>query len=431
MAESSTLPLLVRDIRRRWKIALAVTVALVAGVVAYAQSLPNEYRSTVTVAFSPKPGSSFGGDTLRVVLPKYVAFVTAPATTRRVAAAEHVTSAKLSSALSASIGTDSGNLEINVRTDDPNEAARLVNAMASEVTDFAAADPLLDAVVVAPALADNAPVGPPRKLLAAAGVVVGALLGCAIAFLLERGRPRIRTWKDINVITGYPVVGRVPQSRTFKSAPIEALADPEVGAAVRTLRTNLERLSRERPVHVLVVTSSLAGEGKTTVAASLAVTLARLEADVLLVDGDLRRPSVASTFGLGSVEGGLSDLLRGKVTLHQAVRPSSMRRLSLLPTAPDSDAGDLLARRFTEVVNEARARFDVIVVDAPPLLGGDDARTLATMCDGVLFVVSSETLTASVSEAAHALEGLGVRVLGAVGNKVRHGADGGVYGTYA
>ena len=107
-----------------------------------------------------------------------------------------------------------------------------------------------------------------------------------------------------------------------------------------------------------------------------------------------------------------------------------MALLGVLPTSVDPDAGDLLARRFADVLMEARERFDVIVVDAPPLLGGDDARTLATLCDGVLMVVGSETLATSVSEAASALDALGVRVLGAVANRARDPKGFGAYGTY-
>ena len=282
MADTSNLSLLLHDIRRRWRIALAVTIAVVAGVVAYAQSLPNEYQSSVVVSFAPKPGSAFGGDTLRVVLPRYIAYVTAPATTRRVAQNEGVNSTAISSALGASIGTDSGNLEIDMRTESPEEAARFANAMAAEVARFAEADPLLDAVVVAPALPNSAPVGPPRRLLAGAGIVVGALLGCAVAFMLERGRPRIRTWKDINVDHRLPR-GRpdapVPdlQVRSHRSArrPGGRRRDPHAAHQPRAVVAGAAGARPRR--HVLP-----GGEGKTTIAASLAVTLARLDADVLL-----------------------------------------------------------------------------------------------------------------------------------------------------
>src|SRR5689334_22873075 len=106
MADTNAVPAVLRDLRRRWKVAAAVTVAVVLGVVLYAQSLPNEYSADVVVAFSPKAQSTAGADTLRVVLPKYVSFVTAQATSRRVASDLHVSPSTVSSAVSASIGTD-------------------------------------------------------------------------------------------------------------------------------------------------------------------------------------------------------------------------------------------------------------------------------------------------------------------------------------
>lgn len=102
----------------------------------------------------------------------------------------------------------------------------------------------------------------------------------------------------------------------------------------------------------------------------------------------------------------------------------------MLPTAADPDAGDLLARRLSDVLAKARERFDVVVVDAPPLLGADDARTIATLCDGVLLVVDVDTRAESVTEAAAALDALGVRVLGAVANRARDARSLGTYGSY-
>lgn len=429
MADDVTVVTLVQQLLRRWRAVAVVALAFFGGATAYAESLPDQYRGTAVVAFSPRLEASIGGDTLRVVLPKYVAYVTAGATVNRVAPRLGERPSTLRSAVSASISADSGNLTIAVASSSPRGAAAAANALADEVVAFADTDELLRAVVVSPALPGSAPSGPPRRLIEAAALFVGLLAGAALAFVLERGRPRIRSWRDIGIVTGYPVVGRLPPSRAFRSLPTDALADPAVGAAVRTLRTNLERLSRERPVHILVVTSSLPGEGKTTVAGVLAAALARLDADVLLVDADLRRPGLTRTFAV-SARPGLAEVLREEASLDAALRPSPVRNLTILPTVADTDAGDLLARRFSGVLREARERFDVVVVDAPPLLGDDDARTLATLCDGVVLVVGADTVAESVNEAANALDALGVRVLGAVANRSREARGLGAYGAY-
>ena len=429
MPDDVTPSRVLQDLRRRWKEALVVAAAVVVGAVLYAQSLPNEYEGKAVVAFSPRAALNIGADTVRVVMPKYVAYATSRATVNRVAAELGEDSGELAKAVDASVEPDSGNLTVKVTLTSARRAAEATNALADDILQFADTDDLLDAVVVAPALPPRIPSGPPRRLFAAAAVVLGTLLGLAMAFLLERGRPRVRTWRDVAIVTGYPVVGRVPPARVLRAATVEALADPAVGASVRTLRTNLERVSRELPVHVLVVTSSVSGEGKTTLAASLAVALSRLEANVLLVDADLRRPGVAKLFGMKE-RPGLSELLQGSATLEECLRPGPVPALHVVPTAVDADAGDLLARRFVDVLRAARERFDVVVVDAPPMLGGDDARTIATMCDGTLFVVGADTPATSVSEAANALDALGVRVLGAVANRMRDPRGLGSYGAY-
>ncbi|HEV7887313.1 MAG TPA: polysaccharide biosynthesis tyrosine autokinase, partial [Acidimicrobiales bacterium] len=434
MADDVSLGVFFQDLLRRWKVATGVAAAVVIGAAVYASSLPNTYEGKAVLAFAPRaaPGggtNNIGADTVRVVLPKYVAYVTSQATLRTVATRLKEDPDALVKSVDATITADSGNITIRTELPGPNRAAAAANALAAETLTFNNSDALLEGVIVAPALPSNAPSGPPRTLIELAALIVGVLLGSAVALLLERGRPRVRTWRDVGLVTGYPVVGRVPPARALKGSPVDALVDPTVGASVRTLRTNLERLSRDRPVHVVVVTSSVAGEGKTTVAGTLAITLARLDAEVLLIDGDLRRPGLTKLFEL-KAQKGLNSLLRGACKFHETLQPGRVHGLKLLPTEADVEAGDLLARRFAEVLREARQQFDVIVVDAPPLLGGDDARTLAALCDGVLMVVAADTLAASVSEAASALDGLGVRVLGAVANRARDPRGFGAYGAY-
>ena len=413
---------------------MVVAVAVTAGAAVYAESLPNEYQGRTVLAFAPRraPGGGtvgIGADTVRVVLPKYVAYVTSRSTIERVADTIGEKPAVLRHAVDATITADSGNVTITAELSSPRRAAAAANALAGETLRFNQADELLVGTVVAQALPPTSPSGPPRTLIELAALMVGLLFGAMVAFLLERGRPRVRTWRDIAVMTGYPVVGRIPPSRALRSAPPEALRDPRIGAAVRTLRTNLERVSREQPVHVLAVTSSIPSEGKTTVAGSLAVTLARLDAAVLLLDADLRRPGVARLFGLRTQQG-LEAVLRGEAELEDCLQQASVPGLHILTTQADSEAGDLLARRFGDVLRKARERFDVVVVDAPPILGGDDARTLATLCDGVLMVVAANTMAASVEEASAAVDALGVRVLGAVANRARDPRGFGAYGMY-
>jgi Mrp family chromosome partitioning ATPase len=229
----------------------------------------------------------------------------------------------------------------------------------------------------------------------------------------------MRSWRDVAVVTGYPVVGRLPVSRRLRRATAgRAVADPAIAAAARSLRTNLERELGGMPTGVVVVTSAARGEGKTTVAGVLATALARMDRRVLLIDADLHTAGLSRGLRVDAT-GGLAGLLRGGGDLVARLQRGWTDGLAVLPTATDPDAGDLLARRFDEVLVRARDSFDVIVVDSPELLGTDDAATLATVADGVLMVVADGTMAAPVSETVLALHGLRVRVWGVVANRVR------------
>ncbi|HZQ28004.1 MAG TPA: CpsD/CapB family tyrosine-protein kinase [Acidimicrobiales bacterium] len=426
LGDELTLSVVAHDLLRRWKVAIAVLLAFAAGAIAYAEQLPDQFQGKAVMAFAPRKDVNIGGDIVRQVLPKYVSYATAAVTLDRVAARIGEKPDTLRTAVKSSVSVDSGNLSITVQLGSGERAANAANAVAQEVLTFSDTDPLLSAVIVSPAVPD-APSGPPRRLIEAAALLVGVLLGGVVAFLVERSWPRIRSPRDAALITGYPLLGRVPASKQLQRSPATAMEDPAVGSAIRTLRTSLERASREKPVHVLMVTSAISGEGKTTLASCLARSFALLDAEVLLVDADLRRPSIDRAFDL-TPKPGLADLLRGRATLGECLRDGGHARLHVLPTAVDPEAGDLLARRFVELMRIARGQADVIVVDAPPILGTDDARTLAAMCDGVVMVVGVGTHAEPVSEAASALDALGVRVLGVVANRSREPA--GTYGSY-
>jgi capsular exopolysaccharide synthesis family protein len=316
------------------------------------------------------------------------------------------------------VPVDTGNVRITVRLGDRVRAAEAANAFADEVVAFSRSDPLLGGRIVSHALPPPEAASPPRRLLEAAALFVGILLGIAFSVLLERGRPRVRSWRDLSRVTGYPVVGRIPRSRTLKQRPLSALNEPRTGSAFRILRANLEPQLRDGGVDLVVVSSPAPSDGKTTTAALLSEALGRLGMRVLLVDADLRRP------GLGRLldsrdNGGLSAVLRGRMTLDEAIMRGWADGVWVLPTVQDPEAGDLLSRRFQEIYEEAREQFDIVVVDTPPILATDDARTLATMAKGILLVVSAGTLTSAVNESVLAVEALNAPLMGIVGNRFK------------
>lgn len=398
---------------------------------AYVESLPPEYRAEAVVAITPRAeAENASSDTVRIVAPSYVAYLTAPATINDIAATLQTDRSQISDAIEASVAPDSGNLSVSATSSDPRDAQVVANAFASAAVDLSQGDELLQAEVIAPAVTPKSPSGPPRKLLEMAALLVGLLLGVVTALVLERGRPRIRSWRDIHEVTGYTVVARVPRSRIVKARPKEAFADPAIGAAFRTLRTNVERAltsAEKADGHRSIgVASARSGDGKTMVAALFAESMARLGSKILLVDGDLSRAGLTKTFGFTPTHG-VSDVLRGEAKLESAVQPGWVENLWVLPTRIENQAGDLIAKRLEAFLSQATAGYDTVVIDSAPLIGTDEGRTIATQVDGVLLVARAGEMSGSLNEAVLALEDLKAPVIGAVGNRLRKSETGQSY----
>jgi len=416
------LPELFDAIRWRWRPTTLIALLFFLGATIYVERLPSQYDGTALIAVSPDPQSrNSGADTVRVGAPKYVEYVTALATVRRVALGLGEDEQTLRQAVSADLATDTGNITITVRLPSPVRAARAANAFADSALAFAKPDKQLDVEPIARALAPSDPAAPPRRLLEAAALLVGLMLGIVASLLLERGRPRVRTWRELTRISGYPVVGRIPPSRALRKGPAEAFSDITTASSFRILRANLEPQLREGNVDVIVVTSPSPADGKTTVTTLLGEALGRLGMRVLLIDADLRRPGFSRVIGVAP-RPGLAEVLRGETSVLAAAQSGWSENVSILATAHDPEAGDLLARRFTDVVDEARESFDLVLVDTPPLLSTDDARTMATMAKGILLVVSRGTLQRSMSEAVIAIEALQAPLMGIVANRFKESA---------
>jgi len=404
-------------LRLRWRIASAVFVAVIVGVVFYAYSLPREYTAKAVVALTPRPNTGTSATDVQQLGQKYVAYVTAPSTMRVVAPTVGLSGTRLGNHVSADVATASVDLTVKVQLRSPRQAADAANALAAAIVTLADDDKLLTALTVAPATVPTEPSKPRRKLIEGAGALVALLVAIGTALLVERGRPRARSSNEIAFATGYPVIARIPPSRAVRAGVEQTVADPVAGGAIRSLRTVLDHLARDEAIRSLVVTSSIPGEGKSTVASSLGWAIARLDARVLVIDADLRHPAVARMFGVPASPG-LVEVLRGEVSLTAAARAvEGAEGLYILPTAGVSAPGDLLARNLNTVLREATADFDVVIVDTPPLLVGDDAGTIATLTSAVLMVVSDGVEVRRLGEAMRHLDAVQARVIGVVHNR--------------
>ena len=197
----------------------------------------------------------------------------------------------------------------------------------------------------------------------------------------------------------------------------------QISEAFRALRTSLLLSQADHPPQVILVTSSLPREGKTTAAVNLAVTLAQLGDRTLLMDSDLRKPGVRRALNLtGGKEAGLSSYLAGVSSLDEVMTPHpSISNLTALTTGPipPSPADLLSSHRMREGITELRRRFKFIVIDSPPVMAATDAVILSALTDGVLLVVrSGETPKEAFTRTRDLLSAVRCRLLGVVLNAV-------------
>ena len=203
------------------------------------------------------------------------------------------------------------------------------------------------------------------------------------------------------------------------------LANPKspISEQYRTIRTNLEFTSIGQKLQMITVTSASNGEGKSTTAANLAVVYAQLGKRVLLIDCDLRKPTAQLTFNLSS-QSGLSTILVGRSSLDRAIQQTGVERLSLLTAGPiPPNPTELVAsEQMVVLLEEVRRQYDIVILDAPPMMQVADARLLAKVADGTILVIGCENSDRQlVVKAKEQLERTGTHMLGLVLNKRKSG----------
>jgi len=288
----------------------------------------------------------------------------------------------------------------------------------------------------------NVPISPNTNLNLAVAAVLGLFLGIGLAFLRDYLDDTVKTEEDVEkMMKGLPVLGAVPvipkngegkngsgSARTARglpeaSYPRLAVADnpkSAVAEGFRTLRTNLQFLSADRPLRTLVISSSAPSEGKSTVAVNLAISMAQMDQRVILVDCDLRRPTLHRTFGLNSSPG-LCNFLAGKAKLEEILRESSIPDLRLITAGPvpPMPAELLGSHRMKELLATLAEQADTVIIDTPPSIAVTDATLLSVISDGVILVVScGKTTRDQAKTALLTLEKAGVTPLGVVMNMV-------------
>ncbi len=422
--------------RKLTVILVAVVAVVVAAGIAYTRT--KEYQATATLAMTPnvQKGQGFvASDDLATLLSTYAAIVDS-STTKNLAA--QMLGHPLDASVSSSTTAGTGILQISATSSDPKAAAAAATALSQAfVATIKNNNQLLVVQIVDPATVPTTPVAPRPPLIIAAGLFLGLGLGLALALVLERWFDRVETVEDVTEATSLPTLGYLPRDRSLRHGGRSSLIwdNPEMfrmQEAVRALRTNLQ-FSMNSDHDLVQITSPSAGEGKSTVAANLAVAIAGVGLQTLLVDADFRAPRQHVIFDLPNDEGlstAMAAIGEGKPL---AIQPSEFKNLSVLTSGPiPPSPTEMMAARIEQTVNRLRELGSIVVIDTPPILPVSDARLVAPEVDSVLLIATAgRTKSATLRSALDHLAMAQSNIVGVVLNQVREtGTRYAGYGSY-
>ena len=446
-----TLTQYLRVLRSQWLVVILLALFGLGGAAAYTYRQTPVYsaQTQLFVSVRTDPGISAlsqGSAFTQQRVKSYADIVTSPLIAEPVINELRLpyTADELTSKVSVSTPVDTVLLDIVVTDTDPEQAARIANAIGAEFPRLVArletpSDQSSSPVTVSvtrSAIAPLAPVSPRIPLNLALGLIVGLGLGIGAAVLRDQFNTSVSSVSDVEKLTGAVPLGVVPYDAGAGQQPL-VTADQFGGRAeaFRTLRTNLQFADVDDPPRVITITSALPAEGKTTTACNVALILAQSGARVVLVEGDLRKPAVGRYLGISNAAG-LTNVLAGQHELRDVIVSYQRDTLAVLPSGPTPpNPSEMLgSQQMQQLLTTLAAAYDLVVIDAPPLLPVTDAAVLASASDGAILVVRhGKSRREEVQQALQALTSVNAKVLGTVLNfaprkKRGNGYDGYGYG---
>lgn len=345
------------------------------------------------------------------------------------------TPADLIAQISASSTPDTVILTATVTDPDARQAQLLAASVAAEFaglveeleTSGGLVTPAAAITVVKQAELPSSPTTPRVPLNLAVGLLIGLVTGVALALLREFMDNTVKTEQDVRSITGAASIGSVMFDLGLVRRPVQtgSLEYARSAEAYRQIRTNLQFLDVDHPPRVLVVTSAVPDEGKTTTAINLALVIAQSGQRVALVEGDLRRPRVVSYLRL--VQGsGLTNVLAGTANAADVLQPFGNGSMAVLASGsiPPNPSELLGSAHMQRMISDLRNSHDYVVIDAPPLLPVTDAAVLAVHADGAIVVVKhGSTKREQLRLAARSLQAIDAKILGVIVNMVPRSAE--------
>lgn len=293
------------------------------------------------------------------------------------------------------------------------------------------------------AILPGAPIRPQVLSNVLSAILVGLVGGAALALALEYVDATIQSREEVEAATNAPMLGIVPMiakeqieqltSEIQRSIFVYAMPKSNVAECLRTVRTNILFQASKKPVKRMLITSAAPREGKSFIASNLSAIIAMAGTRVLTIDGDLRRPTLHKRFHLSN-DIGFSNVLMGQVSLKDAIQPTHVPGLHILTTGPSpGNPSELLGADRVRDFLDAITGYDLIILDSPPVNVVSDALVMASLTDGVVFVVEAgRTSRRLVMQCAQRLKEANPNLFGTIVNKldVRHAGYGYYYYYY-
>lgn len=421
-----------RIVRKQWMLIAVVTGVAVAAAALLTLRMTPLYASTATLFISTSTGDDAaaayqGGLFSQQRVRSYADLIDGEriAGSVREAAAPARSVDDVQSSISASVVPDTVLLDLAVTDPDPEQAQRLANEVsvqfAALVADLETPPGSNEAtvkvtVVDAADLPDN-PISPQPARNLGLGLALGLLVGVGLAVLRDVLDTSVKSGAQLADLGVSPLGVTVYDSESVKQPiVVEGGSHQPQSEAFRQIRTNLQFIDVDNPPHAVVVTSSVSAEGKSSSSINLALTLALAGTKAVLVDADLRRPKVDQYMNLvGAV--GLTTVLTERASLDDVLQPYGESGLTVLPAGaiPPNPSELLGSRHMAELLADLTSRFDMVILDSPPLLPVTDAAVLSRLADGAILVTRyGKTSHEEVSRSVETLRSADARLLGGI-----------------
>lgn len=428
--EESELSLIAQTIRRRiWVVAVCLGVAIVGSIIFTLQA-EKQYSATSALLLRPsaavEPQRTVETNLQLISLPAI-----ASATAGQIG---DMGPAEVTAAIEATQRGESDIIQVKATTDDPDKAAEVANTFAEQFIAFREGPgreklQTSKVEIVERATPEDTAISPNPARNVIFGALIGLVLGIGLALLLEQLDRRVKRQDDLPEVTGLPLITAVPKRKSFEADHLgDGSVSPAEAEIFLMLRANLRYFNVRKDIRSVLVTSAQPGEGKSLISLGLALGAAMSGERALLIEADMRDPSLGSKLGAGAAKGLSWALSNPEAKLAEAITSIAAKsiaetageaKLDFLPAGPiPPNPTELVeSKRMRELLSEAEGAYDFIVVDTPPILVVADAIPLVSAVSGVVAVsgLGVSTRTAA-TDLAEQLERMDAATLGLVAN---------------